>query len=99
MGASNNAGELFMTTTLVMGPKRPTRQAWRGSRPLNGGPREGAPGPDDPNRVELDEDGTRQGWMDPPRPTPEDDLALARMLGIAFLVGIACLVGLVVLLV
>ena len=86
-----------MTTTLVMGPKRPTRQGWRGSPPTNGGPRGGVPGPDGASHPEPEGDEGRPEWLDPSQVTPEDDLALARMLGCAFLFGIVCLVGLAVL--
>ena len=65
---------------------------------MNGGSREGPPGPDGARHIGPNDDGKREEWMDPLNLSPENDLALARMLGCAFLFGIACLVGLAVLL-
>ena len=97
MGASTNAGEPRMTISLVMGPNRPKRQDGRKFRRPEGIRQDEGQGP--AKYGQPDEDGPDEGpeLRVPSMHTPENDVALARMLGCAFLIGISSIVGLLVL--
>jgi hypothetical protein len=84
-----------MTTSLVMGSKRPTWSTGRASRPerpKREGPSLAPPGQNDGPKQE----GVEPMQENPPSFAAENDVALARMMGCAFLFGIACIVGLLV---
>ena len=90
------SGGFGMTISLLMGDRRRKRDVWRGLR--RNGPHRGngvsdrpRSGPDDPEKDEMPPE-----WRDPSKMTPENDLALARMMGCAFLFGLACIVGLLI---
>ncbi|EYD78241.1 hypothetical protein Rumeso_00070 [Rubellimicrobium mesophilum DSM 19309] len=76
-----------------MGTERPTKRPWHPSGPRRSEPREGSRPQPDPE----DEKEPPSPWGDPVPYEPEDDLALARMLGCALLIGIAGVIGLALL--
>ena len=85
-----------MTISLVMGPKRPHRDHRRltpAQRPdsWDANPDPSDSGFDDPAG------GDPSKRTDPSMLPPENDLALARMLGCSMLVGLLCIVGLLML--
>ena len=78
-----------MSISLVMAADRPSRT------PRRAPDRRGA-GPDDSGSPSSEEDHLEPGWNHPPSAEPENDVALARMLGCAMLVGIGMWVALAV---
>lgn len=86
-----------MTISFVMGDRRTKRVPWRGFGPKRPMGEEKSHGQTGPGHDSPDEDGSQPRLKDPLMTTPENDLALARMMGCAFLFGLACIVGLLIL--
>jgi len=95
MGASAMAGGWNMTIASVMGTEPPKWTSWRFPGPQQPDPDDGSLPPR--SGPEQDEDETAQSRLQPPAFRPENDVALARMLGCAFLIGLASIVGLLML--